>query len=93
MRHLGDVGARGLAERGDGVDGGDALRQEGVGGELGQLGGPQVGGDDAVRRNPLRQRDCTSTGSRPLARPCGRGSGTYSRAHDMFNEMKGQQLL
>jgi len=54
VRHLGDVGAGGLAERGDGVHGGDALRQERVGGELGQLGGPQVGGDDAVAGHPLR---------------------------------------
>ena len=34
------------------------------------------------------QRDCICMGSRPLARPCGRGSGTCSRAHDMFDEMK-----
>uniref|UniRef100_A0A8R7U5F2 Uncharacterized protein n=1 Tax=Triticum urartu TaxID=4572 RepID=A0A8R7U5F2_TRIUA len=52
--HLGDVSAGGLAQRGDGVDGGDALREEGVGGELGQLGRPEVGGDDAVLGDPAR---------------------------------------
>nr|CAB3502720.1 unnamed protein product [Digitaria exilis] len=40
------------APRGDGVDGGDALGEEGVGGELGELGGPEVGGEDAVGRDP-----------------------------------------
>jgi len=34
-------------------------------------------------------------GSRPLARPCGRGSGnsTCLRAHSVFDETNGQQLL
>mmetsp|Transcript_331 Transcript_331/g.957 ORF Transcript_331/g.957 Transcript_331/m.957 type:complete len:525 (+) Transcript_331:274-1848(+) len=46
------VCSRRLAERGDGVDGRDALSEEGVRRELGQLGGPQVGRDDALRRHP-----------------------------------------
>ena len=51
--HLGDVGLGLFAEGGDGVDGGDALGQEGVGRQLGQLAGPQVGGDDALAGHPL----------------------------------------
>jgi thiol-disulfide isomerase/thioredoxin len=38
----------GLTEGGHGVDGGDALRKEGVDRELGELRGPKVGGDDTV---------------------------------------------
>ncbi|BAS84779.1 Os03g0425450, partial [Oryza sativa Japonica Group] len=49
---LGDVGAGGLAERGHGVDGRDPLGQERVGGELGQLGGPEVGGEDPLLGDP-----------------------------------------
>src|SRR5690606_4005502 len=47
-----NVGAGGLAEGGDGVDRGDALREEGVGDEFGELGGPEVGGDDALAGDP-----------------------------------------
>jgi thiol-disulfide isomerase/thioredoxin len=47
------VRAGGLAEGGHGIDGGDALREEGVSGELGELHGPEVGGDDAVFRDPV----------------------------------------
>src|SRR5579871_5352155 len=53
---LGDlvnVGARGLADGTEGVDAGDALGQHGVGGQLGQLRGPQVGRDDAVAGDPV----------------------------------------
>ena len=53
-RHLLDVGAGGLAERGDGVDGADALREHGVGGELGELRGPEVGEQDALAGHPVR---------------------------------------
>mmetsp|Transcript_48282 Transcript_48282/g.121918 ORF Transcript_48282/g.121918 Transcript_48282/m.121918 type:complete len:255 (+) Transcript_48282:1059-1823(+) len=48
-----DVGAGGLAKCGDGVDGGNALREHGVGRQLGQLRGPEVGGQDALRWDPL----------------------------------------
>ncbi len=53
VRHLLHVGARGLAQRRDGVDGGDALRQEGVGRQLGELRGPEVGGEDALGGHPV----------------------------------------
>ena len=43
----------GLAKRGDGVDRGDALRQHGVGRQLGQLRGPQVGAQDALAGHPV----------------------------------------
>ena len=52
--HLADVGAGGLAERRDGVDGRDALREERVGRELGELCGPEVGREDALARDPVR---------------------------------------
>ena len=52
--YLVDVGAGGFAERGHGVDGGDSLRQERVGGQLGELRGPQVGCDDVILRDPVR---------------------------------------
>src|SRR5690554_6034959 len=42
------VGAALFAKGGDGVDGRYALGQEGVGGEFGEFGRPNVGGDDAV---------------------------------------------
>jgi hypothetical protein len=53
VAHLLHVGASGLAQRADGVDGADALGQERVGGQLGQLGGPEVGGEDALDRHPV----------------------------------------
>lgn len=49
---LSDIGADLLADGGDGVDGGDSLGEEAVGGQLGELGGPDVGGDDALARHP-----------------------------------------
>jgi hypothetical protein len=51
--HLRHIGAGGLAEGGDGIHRGDPLRQERIGGELGQLSRPQVGGEDPVLRNPV----------------------------------------
>uniref|UniRef100_J3ND73 Uncharacterized protein n=1 Tax=Oryza brachyantha TaxID=4533 RepID=J3ND73_ORYBR len=54
VRHLGDVGAGGLAERGDGVHGGDPLRQERVRRELRELRRPQVGGEDPLLGDPVR---------------------------------------
>lgn len=62
-RDLVDVRPSGLADGGDGVDGGDALRQKRVGGELAELAGPLVGGQD-----PLPQRQLTLGGG-GLARP------------------------
>ena len=50
LRH---VGPRGLAHRRHGVDAGDSLGKEGVSGQLGELGGPGVHGDDAVCRHPV----------------------------------------
>jgi len=47
-------------------------------------------GSQPARPTPTWLRDCTSTGSRLLARPCGRCSGTCLRAHNVFDEMKGQ---
>ena len=58
-----------LAERGDRVDGGDALRQHGVGGQLGQLRGPQVGAQDAVLGHPVLVH---AAGGRVGARGAGR---------------------
>lgn len=57
------IGASGLAEGGDGVDRGDALRQHSIGGQLGQLCAPQVGAQDALLRDPvfvhaLQHLDC-----------------------------------
>ena len=57
MRHrpayLLNISSCGLAESRDRVDGGDTLCQEGVGGELGQLCAPKVGGQDPFLRNPV----------------------------------------
>ena len=50
LRH---IGAGGLAQCRDGVDGRHALGEEGVGHELGQLGRPQVGGQDVLRVDPV----------------------------------------
>src|SRR5690606_41386183 len=50
--HLVHVCPRLLAELGDGVDGGYPLGQEGISRELGQLRGPQVGGQDAAAVDP-----------------------------------------
>ena len=51
-RDLGDVGLGRLADLADGVDRADPLRQKGVGGELGELAGPDVRGQDALARHP-----------------------------------------
>ena len=48
-----DIGASCLTECGDGVDGGDTLCQESVGRQLGELCTPQVGGQDALFRDPV----------------------------------------
>lgn len=53
MRHLVHIRARYLAQSRDRVDAGDALSQERVGRDLGQLGRPQVGREDALARHPL----------------------------------------
>ena len=47
-----DIGTGRLAERRDGVDGGNALGEERVGDELGNFGRPEVGRDDALARHP-----------------------------------------
>ena len=47
-----DIRPGGLAECGDGIDRGDALGEEGVGHELGELGGPEVGGEDLLAGDP-----------------------------------------
>ncbi len=47
-----DIRAGGFTEGGDRVDRGNALGEEGVGDELGKLGRPEVGGDDALARDP-----------------------------------------
>ncbi|KAG6550263.1 hypothetical protein Mapa_008223 [Marchantia paleacea] len=52
--HLRHIGPGGLAQGGHGIDGRDPLRQEGIGGELRQLRGPQVGGQDVLLRHPVR---------------------------------------
>src|SRR5690554_2243148 len=46
------VGAALFAEGGDGVDGRYTLGQEGIGGEFGEFGRPNVGGDDALTIDP-----------------------------------------
>lgn len=50
--NLVDISAGLLTDSGDGVDGGDTLGQHGVGDQLGQLGRPDIGGQDALTRNP-----------------------------------------
>ena len=55
LRH---VSASGLAERRDGVDGGDALRQHGIRGQLAQLGAPQAGAQHALARHPALVYAC-----------------------------------
>ena len=50
---LAHVGSGLLAQGRDGVDGRDALGKEGVGHELGELRGPEVGGEDALLRDPV----------------------------------------
>lgn len=54
--HEGDfvhVGTGAFAEGADGVDGTDALSEEGISGKLRKFGRPQVGGQDAFTRNPV----------------------------------------
>lgn len=51
--HLCYVSTGLLAQRTDGVDAADALGKHGVGCQLGQLCTPQVGGQDALARNPV----------------------------------------
>ena len=53
MGDLLDIGFGALTEGGDSIDGGDALGEEGVGDELGELRGPEVGGDDALTGDPV----------------------------------------
>ena len=53
-RHLRHVRAHLLAHCRNGVDRGDALCEEGVGGQLRQLGRPRVHRDDAILRHPHR---------------------------------------
>mmetsp|Transcript_89322 Transcript_89322/g.193335 ORF Transcript_89322/g.193335 Transcript_89322/m.193335 type:complete len:212 (-) Transcript_89322:311-946(-) len=53
-RDLVNVSVRLVAQSSDGIDGRDTLGQEGVRDQLGELGGPQVGGDDALRLDPVR---------------------------------------
>mmetsp|Transcript_11433 Transcript_11433/g.21942 ORF Transcript_11433/g.21942 Transcript_11433/m.21942 type:complete len:368 (-) Transcript_11433:36-1139(-) len=48
-----DISAGGFAKLGDGVDGGDTLGKESVSNKLGELRGPEVGGDDPVLRHPV----------------------------------------
>ena len=48
LAHFHHIGAGGLAESGDGVDRGDALGEEGVGSELGELTAPEVGAQNAL---------------------------------------------
>ncbi len=47
------IDAGGFAEGGDAVDRADALRQEGVGGELAELTAPEIGAQNALGRHPL----------------------------------------
>jgi hypothetical protein len=47
-----DISASLLANSGDGVDGGDTLSQHRVGNKLSELGRPDVGGQNALARNP-----------------------------------------
>ena len=54
MRHLLHVSAGGLAQGGDAVHAADALCEHGVGGELGELRGPEVGEQDALAGHPVR---------------------------------------
>ena len=62
VSHLVHVGARCFAKGTDGVDAADALSQECVGDKLGQLGRPQVGGNDTGAINPLGIH-CRESGS------------------------------
>lgn len=47
-----DVGAGGFAEGRNAVDAADALGEEGVGGEFGEFGAPDVGGEEAFAGDP-----------------------------------------
>src|SRR5262249_11686758 len=51
--HLDDVSTGPLAEGRQAVDGADALREEGIRGELGELTRPHVGRDDPLARYPV----------------------------------------
>ncbi len=53
VRHLVHVGPGRLANGRDGVDGADALREEGIRRQLRQLRAPGVGGDDRLRADPI----------------------------------------
>ena len=52
VRHFVDVRPGRLAEGRNGIDRGNPLGEEGIGHKFGQLGRPQVRGDDPVARNP-----------------------------------------
>ena len=65
VRHLGHVRASRLAQGADAVDAADALRQEGVGRQLGQLRRPQVGGDHPLRGHPVLVHSLQRRDGRP----------------------------
>jgi hypothetical protein len=48
MRYLVDVGAGCLANRGQGVDGGDSLSEHGIGSEFGKLRRPEADGQNSL---------------------------------------------
>ena len=48
-----DGSTGGLANGGESVDGGDTLSKHGVGGELGELGGPKTDGKDTLLGDPV----------------------------------------
>ena len=54
MCDLVDVGTRGFADSGEGVDRRDPLREHGIGGQLGQLGRPESHRQDVLERDPVR---------------------------------------
>ena len=51
--HFIDIGSCGFAEGRNRVDRRDALGEEGVGNQFGQLGRPEISGDDFFARNPV----------------------------------------
>lgn len=61
--HLLHISTGSLAQGRDGIDGRNALGQEGVGSQLGKLSGPQVGSQHTLSRDPVSVHPLQSSNS------------------------------
>mmetsp|Transcript_2861 Transcript_2861/g.5134 ORF Transcript_2861/g.5134 Transcript_2861/m.5134 type:complete len:362 (+) Transcript_2861:190-1275(+) len=88
-RDLSDIGTRLLADGAEGVDAGDALGEEGVAGEFGELTGPEVGGDDLLLSDPVAV-DVDDLGDGDLS--LGRAVASDKNAHGILEITDGAAL-